>query len=165
MSEVADDATVRLLIADYASADSAGKLNVVGGGLGALGFVPNIGQTSSFVLVVWITVPPRHYNAECAVEIVLEDSTGNPVSLPGPTGVSQVVRVGHAVRFEEPKAVAGIPRGTLRARMQWVLAFATGLPLPVGQRYRWRVKIDTESRDDWTEDFVIPGPMPGPVLG
>lgn len=165
MSEVADAATVRLLIADYASVDAAGKLNVIGGGIAALGFLPNVGQTSPFALVVWITVPPEHYNADCAVEIVLEDSAGNPVSLPGPVGEAQVVRVGQAVRFEEPKLLPGVPRYTLRSRTQWVLAFSTGLPLPVGQRYVWRAKIDHQTRDDWTEEFVLPGLTPGPVLG
>src|SRR5262249_44723846 len=113
----------------------------------------------------WVSVPPKLYNAECAIEIVLEDSTGTPVALPGPTGEAQVMRVGQAVRFEEPKPLPGIPRHTLRSRTQWVLAFATGLPLPVGQRYAWRVKIDHQTRGDWTEEFVLPGPVPGPVIG
>jgi hypothetical protein len=165
VSEVADEATVRLLIADYAAADAAGKLNVIGGGITALGHVPNTGQTAPFALAVWVSVPPKHYNVECSVEIVLEDSTGNPVSLPGPTGAAQVMRVGQAVRFEEPTSPPGIPRHTLRSRTQWVLAFATGLPLPVGQRYAWRVKIDHQTREDWIEEFVLPGPVPGPVIG
>jgi hypothetical protein len=165
VSEVADDATVRLLVADYASADVGGKLNVIGGGIAVLGHVPTAGQTAPFALVVWITVPPRHYNAECAVEIVLEDASGNPISLPGPTGQAQVMRVGQAVRFEEPKLLPGVARHVLRSRTQYVLAFPTGLPLPVGQQYVWRVKIDHQTRDDWTEQFVVPGPVPGPVIG
>lgn len=165
MSEVADDATVRLLIADYAAADAAQKLNVIGGGIAVIGFVPTTAQTAAFALVVWITVPVKHYNAECAVEIVLEDSGGSPVALPSPTGESQIMRIGQVVRFEEPKLPPGVPRRAIRARTQWVVGFATGLPLPVGQRYVWRVKIDHQTRDNWTEEFVVPGPVPGPVIG
>jgi hypothetical protein len=165
VSEVADDAIVRLLIADYASADASQKLNIIGGGVGALGHIQATGQSSPFALVIWIFVPPRHYNAECAVEIVLEDSGGQLVSLPGPAGQPQVMRIGQVVRFDEPKPLPGIQRHTLRSRTQWVLGFPTGLPLPVGQRYVWRVRIDHQTHDDWTEEFVLPGPESGPVIG
>jgi hypothetical protein len=74
------------------------------------------------------------------------------------------MRIGQAVSLEEPKLVPGVPRRELRARTQWVISFATGLPIPLGQRYIWRVKIDTETRDDWTEEFFVPGPTHGPVL-
>src|ERR1022692_4022310 len=30
-----------------------------------------------------------------------------------------------------------------------------GLPIAAGQRYLWRLKIDGEGRDDWTEEFVV----------
>jgi hypothetical protein len=165
VSEVASDATVRLLIADYAAVDAGGKLNIIGGGIAVIGHVQPTGATPPFALVVSITVPPKHYNADCSVEIILEDSGGTPVSVPGPTGQSQVMRIGQATRFEEPKLLPGIPRNELRARAQFVLAFATGLPIQIGQRYRWRVKIDHDTRDEWTEEFFVPGPAPAPVLG
>jgi hypothetical protein len=152
-------------MADYASADAAQKLNVIGGGISLLGFNPQSGQSASFALVVWVSVSPKLYNAECAIEIVLEDASGNPVSLPGPGGQPQVLRIGQAVRFEEPKLRPGVPRHVLRARTQWVVGFPTGLPLPVGQALTWRVKIDHESRPDWSDEFYIPGPVSGPVLG
>jgi hypothetical protein len=165
VSEVATDAIVRLLIADYAAVDAAGKLNVIGGGVSVIGYVQQVGTTSPFALVVSISVPPKHYNADCAVEIILEDSAGTAVSLPTPTGESQIMRIGQAVRLEEPKLMPGVPRHELQARTQFVIGFATGLPIPLGQRYVWRVKIDTETRHDWTEEFFVPGPTPGPVLG
>lgn len=165
MSEVADDAVVRILIADYAATDASSKLNVVGGGITGIGFVPKVGQTSAFALVVSIAVPPKHYNAECAVEIRLEDSGGNPISVPGPAGQAQVMRIKQAVRFEEPPPVPGIPGQVLRSRTQWVIGFATGLPLPIGQVYTWRIRIDHHTRDDWTEQFYIPGLQPGPAIG
>lgn len=59
MSEVSTDATARLLIADYAAVDAAGKLNIIGGGVSVLGYVQQAGSTSPFALVVSISVPPK----------------------------------------------------------------------------------------------------------
>lgn len=165
MSDVSEVASVRILLADYAASDAASKLNVIGGGVTVLGFVPAMNQTAPFTVVVTVSVPPSHYNHECALELVLEDALGNPVSLPGPTGEAQIMRVGQLIKFEEPKTQTGIPRGSLRSRHQWVLGFSIGLPLALGQRYIWRVKIDHETRDDWTEEFFLPGPNPGLVVG
>lgn len=166
MSEVSDAATVRLLLADYAAVDAASKLNVIGGGLTLVGFNPEPGLTAPFAVVASVGVPPGLYGAECSVEIILEDSSGEPVSLPGPTGETQTMRVGQAITFERPTfPVAHVPQGVMGARVQWVLAFSTGLPLAVGQRYVWRVKIDHDTRDDWIEEFFVPGPAPGPVIG
>ncbi len=166
MSDVSDAALVRILLADYAAVDVGNKINVVGGGLTLVGFNQGSGLTAPFTVVVSVMVPPRLYGAECAVEIVLEDSAREPVSLPGPTGDAQVMRVGQAVTFERPSFPgAYIPQATVGAKVQWVLGFNTGLPLPIGQRYVWRVRIDHETNDDWVEEFFVPGPPPGPVLG
>lgn len=166
MSELSDNATVRLLIADYVAADAAGKLNVVGGGLGVLGLNQETGFTAPFGVVVIIAVPPNLDGAETSVEVILEDSTGAPVGLPGPAGEPQIMRVAQNVTFEEKNLSAvGVPRRALRPRYQWILMFGAGLPLSINQRYLWRVKLDHETRDEWTEEFVVPGPPPGPVLG
>lgn len=165
MSEVADDARVRLLLADYAAVDAAGKLNIIGGGITAIGYVKDTGLTAAFAVVVLIMVPSQHLGAECSVELVLEDEAGNPVSLPGPAGEAQTMRIGRVIQFTEPKALPGVPRLALGIRHQLVLGFANGLPLPVGQRYAWRVKIDHDSKGDWIEDFFVPGPPPGFVIG
>lgn len=167
MSEIADTAVVRIFIADYAASDSANKLNIIGGGVNTVGIDPGTGQTAPFSLVVSVAVPAAHYNEESAVELVLEGASGEVVSLPGPSGEGQLMRIAQAVKFEEPRFPPGIhvPRKTVRARSQWVINFAAGLPLAVGQKYVWRVKIDTHSHDDWTEEVYVPGPVPGPVLG
>lgn len=171
MSDVSDTATVRLLLADYASVDAAGKLNVIGGGLTVIGqpaqVVPGgpTGFTASFGLIVSVTVDPTLYRSECALEVALEDSKGELVELPGPAGRPQKMRIAQNVVFDESAPVAGVPRSLLRARTLLVLMFNNGLPLAIGQRYVWRVRIDHDSRDDWTEEFFIPGPPPGPVIG
>lgn len=169
VSDVSDNAVVRLMLADYAIADPAGKLNVVGGGLNGVGQNPATGLTLAFALVVSVGVPPQFYNDGAAVEIVLEDGVGNLVVLPAPApGMpDQPVRIGQALTFEEPRFGPGVsaPRRYLPARTQWVMGVSPGLPLIAGQSYRWRVRIDDETRDDWTEPFVVFGPPAGPVLG
>jgi hypothetical protein len=171
VSRVSDAAIVRLFLADYASAE-AGKLNMIGGGLGLIGNASQVsdgaplGFTAPFVVVVSVAVPPELYGAECAVEVALEDSMGAPVSLPGPIGESQVMRVAQNVTFSEALFPGTpVPKMTLRARMQWLLTFNAGLPLSIGQRYVWRIRIDGDTRDEWTEEFFVPGPAAGPVFG
>jgi hypothetical protein len=171
VSEVSDTATVRLLIADYASVDAARKLNVIGGGLTLIGQPDQIsagvpsGFTAPFALVVSVTVKPTLYRSECSIEVALEDSKGELVKLPGPAGEPQKMRIAQNSVFEEPNFPAGVPRGLLRARTLFVLMFSNGLPLAIGQRYVWRVTIDHDTRDDWTEEFFVPGPPPGLVIG
>ncbi|MEP6697972.1 MAG: hypothetical protein ABJA34_14005 [Pseudonocardiales bacterium] len=166
MSEVSDAAVVRLFLADYAAVDAASKLNMIGGGLSLIGFNPGTSLSAPFSLVATVSVPPALYGAECSVEIILEDAAGVLVSLPGPTGETQTMRVGQAVTFQRPIfPAASVPENLVDARVQWVLNFAAGLPLPVGNRYIWRIRIDHETRPDWVEAFFVPGPPPGPVIG
>jgi hypothetical protein len=166
MSEVSEAAVVSILIADYAAADSVEKLNIIGGGVSVLGLTQT-GATTPFALVVIISLPPALYRSDCSVEIVLEDSSGNVVSVPGPTTEPQLMRVAQAVTFDEPPPIRGVlmPRDALRARKQFVLNFTLGLPLAMGEQYAWRVKIDGDTRDHWAEIFVVPRPNPGPVIG
>jgi len=169
VSDVSDAAVVRILIADYAVADQGGKVNIIGGGLTGVGLNPDTRLSAPFALFVQVGVPPQFYNAECSVEILLQDSAGQLVELPGPApGLpQQPVRVGQAVRFEEPRLPQPVnaPVRYLPARAQWALGFATGLPLTAGQGFAWRVMIDGETRDDWIERFVVLGPAAGPVIG
>jgi hypothetical protein len=171
VSEVSDNAAVRTLLADYAVIDAAGKLNVVGGGVTGVGQNPNTGLTLPFALYVSVTVPPGLYDKQCSVEIALEDAAGKLVNVPGPAPdmPTQPLRVGQAVTLEGPRfnfpQQVNVPRRYLPARAQWVMSFATGLPLAAGQGYTWRVRIDGETRDDWVEKFVVFGPAPGPVIG
>ena len=171
MSEVSDAATVRLLLADYAVADVGGKLNAIGGGLVLLGINAMSGLTAGFALFVQVGVPPKFYNGECSVEILLEDASGGLVEIPLAPGLpqqsGQAVRIGQAVRFEPPRLPLPVsaPPSYLPARAGWALNFATGLPLIPGQGYAWRVKIDDATKDDWVERFVVVGAPAGPVIG
>jgi hypothetical protein len=169
VSDLSDSATVQVLLADYAVADPQGKLNIVGGSLTGVGQNASTGLTLPFALVVILTVPPDFYNEDCSLEILLEDSVGNLVLVPPPApGMpEQPIRIGQAITLEEPRFGAGViaPRRWLPARFQLVAAFNPGLPLTAGQSYRWRVRVDDETRDHWTERFVVFAAAAGPVLG
>lgn len=83
MSDVFDAAVVRMIIADYANADTvSGKANILGGGVTGIGLNAQSGLTAPFALFVSVSVPPSLANEEAAVEILLEDSAGEPVALP-----------------------------------------------------------------------------------
>lgn len=169
MSDVSEAASVRLLLADYAAIDPGGRINAIGAGLNGLGINQTTGLTVGFALIVQVGVPPQLYDAECAVEILLEDASGGLVELPLVTGLpsQQAIRVGQAVRFDTPRlpVSVNVPRRYLHARAQWVLSFASGLPLVAGQGYGWRVKIDDATKDDWIERFIVVGTPTGPVVG
>src|SRR6266542_539415 len=122
-----------MLVADYAAADQASKINIIGGGVTGLGVNPATGGTTPFALFVSVAVPPGLYHAECAVESILQDSGGNRVSLPGPSPSlpAPPLRIVQAVRFDEPlfPQQVNLPPRFLYARTQSALGFATGLPL------------------------------------
>lgn len=58
-----------------------------------------------------------------------------------------------------------VPPNTVRSSKQFVMYFASGLPLEPNKRYRWRIKIDHETRDEWTETFYVFNADAGPVIG
>lgn len=167
MSEVHDRAQVSLLMADYAVSDALGKVQVIGGGVQIVARDPKSGNTTAFAVVVGLSFPPDLYHEQYTLEVVLEDETGAPVQLPQPPGSSapSVVRFGQSMQIEEPHVPgAGLPRRTLPARMHVVIYFNTGLPLPSGT-VNWRVRIDGESKPEWSHPFFVAAPPAGPVLG
>lgn len=170
MSEVYEQASVSLILADFAVADQLGKLQMVGGGLQIIGRDHATGMSAAFALVVSLSFPPTLVNEQYAFEVVLENAAGLPVHLDDttPTEVSpaRVMRFGQTLQIEEPNfRGSGVPRRALPTRSQVVLYFNTGLPLPSGQVLVWRARIDGESRPDWTVPFFVPAPPPAPVLG
>lgn len=173
MSDASDAATVNITLADYVGGDDARKLNIIGGGLTVIGLLPQPstgmpgGTTAPFGVAVSVSVPPTLYGAEAALEVLLEDSAGVVVSVAQGEGEpAQVLRMGQTLTFEEPVFPGmNVPRGVIPARAQWVLWFGTGLPLPAGQGYQWRVRIDGDTRADWAEPFYVPLPQAGIVLG
>jgi len=86
MSDAGDSAHVQILLADYAVADAAGKLTVVGGGISVAGSTPNTGLTAAFAVVAVVTFDPAFVGESPAVELLLEDQHGQPVAQPGAVG-------------------------------------------------------------------------------
>ena len=168
MSEVFEQASVSLILADFAVADQLGKLQMVGGGLQIIGRNHATGASAAFAVVVGLGFPPELFNEQYAFEVVLEDENGNPVELADAAAVpgSRVMRFGQTLQIEEPNfRGSGVPRRALPTRTHVVLYFNTGLPLPPGQVLVWRARIDGESRSEWTVPFFVPAPPPAPVLG
>jgi hypothetical protein len=166
MSDAAESAHVRLLLADYANIDSQGKINVIGGGVTAVGINEIGGTTVPHAIIAVVTFDTRFIGEAPAVELSLEHDDGTLVELPGPAGVPQFLRVGQADHLK-PLLVPGlrIPNDAVRPHVQFVMFFSNGLPLSAGHSYTWRVRVDHQTRDEWTEKFYIPDAAPGPVLG
>ena len=168
MSEVFEQASVSLILADFAVADQLGKLQMVGGGLQIIGRNHTTGVSAAFAVVVGLAFPPVLFNEQYVFEVVLEDQAGNPVELTDPAAPpgSRMMRFGQTLQIEEPNfRGSGVPRRALPTRTHVVLYFNTGLPLPPGQVLVWRARIDGDSRPEWTVPFFVPTPPPAPVLG
>ena len=157
VSTVSDAATVRLLIGDFVAVDAmSSKLSVVGGGVTVLGLAPG-GNTAPFGVYVSITVPPAQYGESSHVELVLEEAGGAPAEVPAPPdGTPKPLRMGQDVSFQEPNLpVSDSIKTFLPARAQLAIGFPIGLPLEPKRGYRWRIVIDGDTRDDWTESFIV----------
>lgn len=168
MSDAGDSARVQILLADYA-VGVGGKLTVVGGGISVIGLIPNTYQTGPFAVVAIVTFDPSFIGESPAVELLLEDHDGRPVVLPGavgPQGQPQYIRVGLANPLQRVALQnLHIPTEAARPSVQIVLNFNAGLVLTPGQRYTWRIKVDQDTREEWTAWMYVPQPAQPPVLG
>jgi hypothetical protein len=165
MSEAADSAKAEVWLADFCNVDGAGKLNVVGGGITMIGVNPALGVTTPFAVVARVSFAPKFVGESPAVELALERDDGSLVMVPGPTG-PQYVRVGSAGPLKPAVAPgAHVPPNTIRPSTQFVMHFANGLPLEVDHAYMWRVKIDHDTCEKWTEIFYVVRADPQPVTG
>jgi hypothetical protein len=165
MSDAADSAIVQVVLADYANNDSGGKLNIIGGGITMLGLDPNSHITVPHAVVARISFAPRYIGESPAVELALESDDGSLVSIQGQGG-AQFLRVG-AANALKPAVVPGatVPLTAVRPSAQMLMYFANGLPLEPNRSYTWRVRIDHETRDAWTETFYVLTMDPDPVIG
>lgn len=164
MSEVAQNATVTILVSDFANSDAAGKLNVVGGTVAILGFDGMQGVTSRFSLSVVVNVPASLLPTDFALEISLL-SNGELVLLPGVPD-PQPLRVAQPVSMERATAApTTLIRDHIGSNHVAVLDFAGGLPLAVGGIYEWQVRIDGDDERTWRYPFAVVGPPQSPVFG
>lgn len=162
---IKDDATVNLILADYISVDSAGKINVLGAGWTVSGVQPN-GFTVQQCLAIVVDVPNGYVGQEFALDIDLYDeTTGSVAEVPGPSGALEAMRIGQLAKVEPPLAPGTYLPPTMFSRIQAVIAFLGGLPLSPGHLYAWRVSIDGERHPHWVARFVVASAPPAPVFG
>lgn len=165
MSEISSNCIVSIVLADFASIDGDGKANIIGGGISFVGFNPQEGSSAPFALYVQISarVPSIHED-QASIEVILQDIDGNAVKLPGPTGAAEPMRMAQAVEFKvnQPPGTEK-PRSDFPALTTFVLNFSNGLPLHMGEHYKWVVKVDGEEKAE--EHFSLPKPQAPPVFG
>lgn len=164
MSDLSENARVKVLHADYASQDASNKVNLLGANWTITAIQPT-GLTPPQSVVVFVDVPPRFHGDNFAVSVTLVDETGDPVSAPGPTGEMQALRIAQLARADRPIAPGVNLPSDLPGRFQMILNFANGIPLAPGARYRWRVEIDGNTHPQWEADFYVVAPPPPPVIG
>jgi hypothetical protein len=163
MSDASESAHVRITIADYAVADPLGKVTMVGAGIGIAGVNPATGMTAPFTVVAVVSFDPKFIGDNPAVELSLETNEGQLVQLPGQRGP---MRVGTSEKLNPPVLPgANVPNDAVRPKTQILLQFQNGLPLPPGRGYKWRIKVDHQTREEWTELLYIPTASAGPVVG
>lgn len=167
MSALADAVRVSVLLTDYAAADAIAKVNILGAGWAVTGVNPETGTVAPQAVVVLIDVPPPFYGEDFTVGLQLKDAGGEVVSLPGPAGEPQAIRIAQVLRAEEPTFPPGtyVPRHTVWSHSQIIFYLANGLPLRPNELYTWYLELDGEQREAWAVSFYVAGPPPAPVLG
>ena len=157
MSSVSEVAAVRILIADHVSVDGAsGKASLLGYGIAFIGLDERSGLTAPFGLLVAAAVPPTHYDTQCNAIVSLGDSGGAAVMMPASDGHRQPFIIQQTLKFSRPIPQTGeAPIAFVPSRALLGVTFLPGLPLVAGQGYRWRLTLDDETRNEWTEAFAV----------
>lgn len=165
MSAIADLASVSITVADYVAIDPAGKATVVGAGISFLGYDIQGGLSAPFALLVQVTTPiPSTRESQASLEIILQDSSGNDVEVPGPTGQGNAIRFAQVVDFSiTPPPGSVRPSHDFPASNLTAVNFNNGLPVSVGAEYKWVVKIDGVEKA--SAFLLVPKPQAPPVVG
>jgi hypothetical protein len=160
---IGEEARAQLILADYANADAAQKLNLLGGGWQVTSITQS-GLTPPQALVAAIEVPERYAGEEFPVSLTLVDEAGEPVKIPGPSGNIDALRIAQLVKAERPNVPGILLHGKVWSRVQVILNFAGGLPLRPGQSYTWGLEIDGHHNPQWSANFYVAAP-PQPIMG
>jgi len=170
MSEASQSAHVRIVLADYAVGDDKGKMTLVGAGVSIFsGVNPETGATPPFGVWASVTFAPELVGYNAAVELSLETEHGDLVKVPLVVDGQPQQRPLRVASSESlpTTAVPGvnIPGHIARPKVQMVLQFQTGLKLDPGHLYRWRVRVDGDTKDDWTEMMYVATASAPPAFG
>lgn len=132
-----------ILLCDAAEAIN-GKLYILGGGWSLTG-----PQPVPSALAIKVDVPWTEANRKIPVVIELLDADDQPFLVQDPLGNPQPLKVNMEIEVGRPPGLkAGTP-------LDATVAF--GVPpllLSPGQRYAWRVTIDSESKEHWRASFT-----------
>lgn len=165
MSQLAEDARVTLLIADYVGVDASNKVNALGAGFTMTGVNPT-GLTPPMHLVVLIDIPSKYAGQDFALLLELrDDKAGKAVQVTGPNGTLEALRIQQVARGDRPQVQGAHVPDSVPVRVQVAMAFPGGLPLAANNSYTWRVELDGQHRKGWDVTFHVLGPPPPPVFG
>lgn len=163
-----------LLLADYAAADASGKLNILGGGWQIANLLAR-GMTGPQHLLAIIDVPSRYLGEEFAISLSLFDELSGtvvriapppaPGAAPQEDAEKQAMRVQQLVKAEKPDVPGVRLPPDFPGRIQTVLGFPDGLPLPPNGQFSWRLEVDGTHLKHWRAHFITTGPPPPPVIG
>lgn len=160
-----DDCRVVVLLADFAGADAAGKLNIIGGGFQFTGLT-EAGQTAPQHIVAIIDVPSKYLGEEFSVGLELNDEeAGRVVQVQSVTGNQEALRIQQVAKVNPPQTQGVYLPQTVPSRVQLVMGFPNGLPLRAGGHYAWQLEIEGKKKPEWTAHFHVLGDPPPPVFG
>ena len=176
MSEVGRSARVNFTVADYVAPGQSNKMTIVGAGITIVVCNPATRRTAPISVIATISFDAKFLGESPNVELSLEADDGTVVEVPTivegspdqtTPGLSPL-RVDGASLLQ-PTVLDGldISADAVRPKVQLLMQFQNGLPLEPGRRYLWRITIDDETRDEWTDWMYVPTAAigPGPVVG
>jgi hypothetical protein len=161
MSEVGQSARVTIIAADYVAVAESHKFTIVGSGITLVGLDPQTGHTAPISVVAIATFDPKFLGESPLVEFSFETDDGELVELPAPPDQIEVhpqpLRITTGPNPLLPTVVKGVdvPADAVRPKVQMMMQFQSGLPLVADRRYLWRMTIDGETRDEWTESLYV----------
>lgn len=165
MSDVARNARVQLFMADFASQDAIGKINVVGMGAVALGFDAQNGVTSRFSVTCSVWLPSAFLPCEISIELALVDHEGTLVELPGPVS-PQPMRIASVAEMKHANIpVSNAMMNHIGQAHHVTVDFNNGLPLAPNGQYQWRVELEGDEETRHLYPFIVYGPLGRPVVG
>ncbi len=155
MSEIAADADLSIWVADFASLDAVGKLNMLGGGVVLIGFDALQGVTTRFTVLGRVRVPAKYTPVDVPIELTLLDELGDVVTVGAPA--PQPIRVAQVAKLEKPNVV-GMPTLPAELPAQHFIALdIQGLPLQPGRVYSWSLRVDGDEDHAKRYEFFVPG--------
>lgn len=162
MSDLAAEADLAIWLADFATLDPQGKLNLLGGGVSILGFDPMQGVTARFTVVGRVRIPVKYTPTDVPVELSLLDEVGEVVSIGVPT--PQPLRIAQVAKIEKPNVV-GMPSLPPELPAQHIVILdIAGLPLQPGRTYAWSLRVDGDEENAKRQAFMVAGLSAPPIV-